>query len=768
MGQEFPAPLAEPYEINQSVCAWTVRALSALAASLRIHIKLHDEAARLEDGQIFLFNHFTRFETFIPQYLIYTQTGVYCRSVAAAEFFVEDSRFSDFLIDIGAVPNNMPGLLPYLAAEILRGRKIVVFPEGGLVKDRNVVDPRGGYSAYSSTANRRRRHHSGMAVLAIMLDAFKIGILDMRRSGETERLAQWAERLGLESVDALIAAAELPTRIVPSNITFYPIRARENVLQRGVQFFNSGIPERLSEELLIEGNLLLRNSDMDIRLGTPIAPQESWGRWRRRMTGQLIRHIDSLDRLFDRNTVQATFADRFAAGWLQRQVNPLRDACAREMYARVTVNIGHLVARLVTRLLELGETGIERSRFNLALYLMVKHVQSNPAVAVHRGLENPGAYRKVLDGDNPDLERTLASAVRAGLLQREGENYCFLPKLAAEQAFDNIRLENPLAVLANEVAPVLSVTEAADAALADTRRLDEQALARLHFDDMRLDHLWERARFDRPRYEEINRQETATESGEPFLFVPDNCSDLGVVLVHGFLASPAEVRSTGEKIAAAGFPVIGPRLNGHGTSPWDLRDRTWQNWQTPVRGAWQIMSAYAKRICLVGFSTGGALSLIMAAERPDKLAAVASVATPLRFKNRNLVFVPLIHRANHLTQWLPSYEGVMPFRRNESEHPHINYHHMAIRGLFELRRVVDEMERRLPEIDCPVMLFQGDKDGVVDPASGRMVLEKLGSDRKWLQMVPSRRHGILNENIGNVQERLLEFLSAIAEGKDPA
>ena len=44
---------------------------------------------------------------------------------------------------VGVVPNNEPGLLAFLAAEILRGRKVSVFPEGGMVKDRRILDENG-------------------------------------------------------------------------------------------------------------------------------------------------------------------------------------------------------------------------------------------------------------------------------------------------------------------------------------------------------------------------------------------------------------------------------------------------------------------------------------------------------------------------------------------------------------------------------------------------------------------------------------------------
>ena len=71
--------------------------------------------------------------------------------------------------------------------------------------------------------------------------------------------------------------------------------------------------------------------------------------------------------------------------------------------------------------------------------------------------------------------------------------------------------------------------------------------------------------------------------------------DLGVVLVHGFLASPAELKAFGERLAALGHPVIGVRLSGHGTSPWDLRDRNWQSWLDSVWRGYRIMSHIAQR-----------------------------------------------------------------------------------------------------------------------------------------------------------------------------
>ena len=65
------------FEISEKACALTVRVLSALRSRLSVNIRLRGRKDLLESGQIFLFNPFARFETFIPQYLMFEETGAY-------------------------------------------------------------------------------------------------------------------------------------------------------------------------------------------------------------------------------------------------------------------------------------------------------------------------------------------------------------------------------------------------------------------------------------------------------------------------------------------------------------------------------------------------------------------------------------------------------------------------------------------------------------------------------------------------------------------
>jgi esterase/lipase len=271
---------------------------------------------------------------------------------------------------------------------------------------------------------------------------------------------------------------------------------------------------------------------------------------------------------------------------------------------------------------------------------------------------------------------------------------------------------------------------------------------------------WDSQAFSKPRHREINDAETATVSGEPFLLMPPNPRPLGVVLVHGFLASPAEMRDFGEQLFELGFPVLGVRLKGHGTSPWDLRERSWQDWQESVGRGFAIMAELAPRVALVGFSTGGALSLIHAAERPARLAGVVAASVPMKFQDRGMRFVPLVHGANRLVRWMSSFEGIKPFQVNESEHPQINYRQMPLRGLYELTVLVDVLKAKLARVACPVTLVQGSDDPVVVADSVNTILQYLGEVPVDLKMIDSERHGIINEDIGDTRAAIIASLDA--------
>ena len=741
---------------------WCVKAFRTTRKLLKLNIKLHEEeedgVSPVKTGDIFLFNHFARFETFIPQYLIHEATGAYCRSVASSEFFDGDERFSQFLYSVGVVPNELPELFPFLVKEILHDRKLVVFPEGGMVKDKRVIDKHGQFSIYSRTALERRKHHRGAAVIALALDAFKTALLRDFSKGNYSRVDRWAEQLEFDSTEQLMAKAIKPTVIVPSHITFYPIRVSDNILTDAAGLFGKGINKRFVEELIIEGNLLFKHTDMDIRFSKPIVAGDYWRWWEKLLLPNVVHSFDSLSELFKLKADKGHLGGRLHSLGMQAKSTRMRDDYMRSMYESVTINLSHIASYLILCLYRQGIRRIRCIRFHKMLYLAIKNLQKTD-YHLHRSLLNPEEYGAIVNQTNNRLEQFLKSVQTMELVRVDSSHYLLEDKLIADFEIDKIRTENLISVYANEVAPLSKAIAIIDSAVVHIKDLDAKKFAQYRFNDQLLALEWDRKQFNKPRYNEINAQQTANSDPNWFFLESTEQSASAVLLIHGMLAGPAEMRSLGDRLHAQGHHVLGVRIKGHGTSPWDLRSRNWQDWLASVSRGYNILKAYSQSIHIVGFSTGGLLALLQASDpQYTKIKTIHCISAPIDFKNKTLKFVPLVHHANNIVRWVSS-EGLVPFRPNTPEHPEVNYQHVPIRALYQLQLLVEHVLSKPLAINADVFLYQADQDPVVEPRSVEKLYKHIEAQNKSVITIEADRHGILYENLQDIQQKICSSIT---------
>ena len=85
--------------------------------------------------------------------------GAYSCAIASSEFFTEESVLTDYLNNVGVIPHDHPNLFASLARQVLLGRKVIIFPEGGMVKDHRVLDKHGNYSIFSRTLGKKKKNN---------------------------------------------------------------------------------------------------------------------------------------------------------------------------------------------------------------------------------------------------------------------------------------------------------------------------------------------------------------------------------------------------------------------------------------------------------------------------------------------------------------------------------------------------------------------------------------------------------------------------------
>ncbi|MBD3186915.1 alpha/beta fold hydrolase, partial [Candidatus Bathyarchaeota archaeon] len=194
--------------------------------------------------------------------------------------------------------------------------------------------------------------------------------------------------------------------------------------------------------------------------------------------------------------------------------------------------------------------------------------------------------------------------------------------------------------------------------------------------------------------------------GEPFTLQARD-SEKAVICIHGFSASPYEVKPVAIALHDAGLHVMVPAIVGHAIDPEKqgmaiLRETTWNDWLEPLkklviqtRKEYELLYAY-------GQSMGGALALALAEEKLVDKVAVTGAAIQLSFLAR--LFSPLLGKMDRLIKK----------RTPRNRHfQNISYTTMSTKAIRQLVLLGKHVRKHLHEIRCPILVIHSKNDKTV-------------------------------------------------------
>ncbi|MCX5849156.1 MAG: alpha/beta fold hydrolase [Deltaproteobacteria bacterium] len=248
--------------------------------------------------------------------------------------------------------------------------------------------------------------------------------------------------------------------------------------------------------------------------------------------------------------------------------------------------------------------------------------------------------------------------------------------------------------------------------------------------------------------------------GMPF-FLHSPGSDTGVLLIHGLMAAPEEVKEWAQFLHEKGLTVYVPRLSGHGTSSKDLSIRNYNDWMDSVDRGHAILRKCCKKIMVAGFSTGAGLALQSVILKPHDFEAVITVSAPLKFKSFSSRFAELLNGFNIFCNYLGMSNLAREYMKNDADNPHINYLRCPVSAFVQVKKLMKKVRRSLPNIFIPVLVLQAKNDPKVAPGSGPAIFKLLGTDKKHFSWIDYHMHGIVREEIAiEVFKEVESFLAA--------
>ena len=685
----------------------------------------------IPDGSvIFTANHFTRIETIFLPFHIHNITKKEIWSLASAELF-DVPVLQGFLNNLGAVSTKDPHRDELILKTLLSGEaQWIIFPEGMMVKNKKLMKKDEFVLSDDETVGRP---HTGTAILALRCGFYRERLRRMKELNESEfdRLVNLFE---IENIDQIL---NQETHIVPVNITYYPASPKENILSKIAQIVMKNPSKRVMDELMTEGNMLFSNVDINIRFGEPI-----------NIRGYLNDpYIESM--LTIRRKIN--FDDDITAKQIVRQFSiKIMEKYMSDVYAMTTINYDHILACILKHF-PYRKEGIDIYEFKCKVYFAIAWLVSQKTCCL-ADVFFKNQIHLLTDDRFKRFANFFAIAENTNIIKiNKGKIFKDQSKFAIKSNFHTIRIENPILVMANEIEPVRQVEEFL------------KKIAQKSYDEIKSlvkDSILEK--IDNDFYRDYNDHYIEGESkgkniGKP-LFLKHETETAGILLIHGYMAAPEEMKAFAQYLHEKSFTIYAPRLKGHGTAPEDLAKTRFEHWIESVEEAFIVLKHSCKKIFVGGFSTGAGLALDLST-RVDDIDAVFAVAPPMRLKDLGSYFVPAIDTWNSMIKTIHLDAIAKEFIENHPENPHINYVRNPIAGIRQLEKLMEQLEPKLKTMNKPTLVLQSRKDPVVDPKGTLKLFDQLGSKIKEYYIFDYDRHGILiGQDVKRVYKAIVNFI----------
>ena len=702
--------------MNRSAYFTTGLAIKLLSHLSKASIVVHGKENIPAGPTIFVVNHFTRVETFLLPSYIYNLTGKPVLSLATSSLF--KGNLEKFLHLVGTVSTADPNRDKVIVKSLLTGEaNWIIFPEGNMVKTKKIVD---GGKFMIASSHGMHEPHTGAAVLALRAELYRSYILKVAENSP-ERLPKILDGLELSSIDDI---QREKITIQPVNLTYYPIRAAENVASVIASKLVKDISENMVEEIMAEGTMLLSGVDLDIRCGKPI---------------EMADYINDQWMLMDMErygtsdfSVSAEVKEK-----MRKTAYALMQRYMQDIYAMTTVNQEHLFASFL-RLYpfkRIDELDFRRRVFYGASLIRRREEEEHPFF-LHKSLKESQAHL-LTDDRFGKYENFLKLALEKRVLEKHGNTLIRdRSKLSGPLSFQKGRLSNPIEIMANEVEPLKNFQSV-------VRSLSWQPETLLRF--LLARHLLRQDKISYLEDCETIRQvglKVDMTGGKPFL-LPCFRRRMGVVLIHSYLAVPEEVKALANYLRGRGIWVYAPRLPGHGTSAEDLAGRKHREWVETVESSYILMSIICDRVVVGGVAVGGSLALDLAA-RVNAVAGVFALCPPLSLGNYSSNFMPEMDVWNRILNKMKRGEHKSQYFEFTHGNPHVNYPRNPVAGVKEVGDYLESIEKGYAAISRPALIIQADKNPVVDPEGSMQLYDRIGSEDKEFCLLSYDRHVLVN------------------------
>ena len=692
--------------------------LSLLEKILDANIEVKGiENIPFSNPKMFVANHFTRIEAMLVPYTLYNITNKKVGVIADDSLF--KGFFGTFLSNLGAMKKSEINRNEHIIGDLITSCKDwMIFPEGIMVKAKDISKIDKNFCV--KIDGTCQRVYTGASVFALSSQIFRQKYFDKK----LENYEEFSKKYFVHDCKDI---NENETMIVPINISYSRLRNEDNFLVDMAKKLLEDMGGNFKEELRIESNIIL-NSKITINILKPISTKEI------------------LKNLYKKDLPQ------------EKIINQLRYEITHDfmdkIYESLTINFDHI---FILILFLYPKKSIEINYFKRLIYLSIQEIKNKNLSLdedINKNLIQLISYEKFEKFDN-----ALSVAINNHIITTDENSYLINKEiLLYTYSHHTIRLKNILRVILNEILiSQESVNIVKKLVSKKEEKNNEELLLLLQNQEN------EEFEKDYERYEN-NPNIKPKNVGVPKYFETSD-SNTCIIAIHGFSAAPKEMEKLALFLNSKNLNVFTPRLDGHGTIPEDLKNKSWQGWYNSVSRSITIATLKYEKVFIIGFSTGGLLGLLSTKKQYKEFSGLICINAALHLNDvRIKTLLPAISFWNDLVKAFNEEKYQKEYIDNTPQNPDINYDKHYIESIEQLNLLMKKIRKSLPKIQKPILIIQAKDDPIVNPTSAYEIFNKIKSHNKSLKIIDSANHVIVTQkNTKELFDFIYDFINKIIE-----
>lgn len=228
---------------------------------------------------------------------------------------------------------------------------------------------------------------------------------------------------------------------------------------------------------------------------------------------------------------------------------------------------------------------------------------------------------------------------------------------------------------------------------------------------------------------------------------------LPILLLHGFSASPWELKELASHLKKKGHRVSVPLLAGHGAGRAEFDKNGIDEWMASAEKALRSLKKPKNKVIIIGHSMGGVLAAMLAEAHPGEIDSLILAAPAFRLSvlTAPLTRIPLVRFLKPTLRF--------PSPRPDAKHWTREY---ASHRIAELQRLGRMGTRPAKRLTLPLLMLQAKVDDLVSRRYNEKLFKKIPSASKKLMVYDVKEHNVFH-HYNPMQRQVFEWVDDFLE-----